>query len=189
MKRSYAYGFILFPLFAFWITVATGDTNRAVKVIDDLKHGRGKVGTYRALIIGINDYKDPKIPDLKTPLNDTRALADLLQSKYGFTVETINEKKATRKQIYSGAVVEAPGKTAITLEANVPGAKVFVDGRPVGTTPLKDFSLSPGEHILTVDQHRLVLPVGRSRLVRTRLPRQQPRFPACPFPRTIIFSP
>jgi formylglycine-generating enzyme required for sulfatase activity len=52
----------------------------------------------------------------------------------------------------SGAQVSAPGRTAISLEANVSGAKVFVDGRPVGVTPLKDFSLPPGEHIVSVDQ-------------------------------------
>jgi formylglycine-generating enzyme required for sulfatase activity len=84
-----------------WFTTAIGEANRAIKVIDNLKHGSSKVGAYRALIIGINNYKDPKIPDLKTPLNDIKALADLLQCKYGFKVETITEKQATKERIYN----------------------------------------------------------------------------------------
>ena len=74
---------------------------RAINVIDDLKHGNSKIGTYRALIIGINDYKDPKIPDLETPLNDARSMADLLKNKYGFVVESILDKRATRKSVYN----------------------------------------------------------------------------------------
>jgi formylglycine-generating enzyme required for sulfatase activity len=334
MQRKRISGFILFCSVMFWITTAASDSNRAVRVIDDLRHGSGKVGSYQALIIAINDYKDDQIPDLETPLNDARAMAKLLQKKYGFAVETILGKEATKRKIYqalrrlsskakpddsiliyyaghgdldrhyksgwwipydaaagdsytyldnvevqnamrsmearhvllisdscysgtlfgrtramppvidnkyylnlyneksrwgmtsgnktpvadsgtnghsvfayqlikelrnnerpylstmelfthiapivsnnseqepkcrpirntgdmggefvflasSGAQVSAPGKTAISLEANVNGAKVFVDGRPVGITPLKDFSLSPGEHIISVDQ-------------------------------------
>ncbi len=59
------------------------------------------LGTYRALIIGINDYKDPKIPDLETPLQDARAMEDVLQNKYGFVVKTILDKNATRKSVYN----------------------------------------------------------------------------------------
>jgi formylglycine-generating enzyme required for sulfatase activity len=84
-----------------WTAETIAETRRGIYLIDDLKHGSSKVGTYRALIIGINNYKDPKIPDLRTPLNDTRAMADLLKSKYGFTVEMVIEKQATRKQIYN----------------------------------------------------------------------------------------
>jgi len=101
VRKSCTYGFIIFILSIFWINAASGDTNRAIKVIDDLKHGSGKVGEYRALIIGINDYKDPQIPDLETPLNDARAIAELLKVKYGFTVETILAKQATRERIYN----------------------------------------------------------------------------------------
>jgi formylglycine-generating enzyme required for sulfatase activity/uncharacterized caspase-like protein len=59
------------------------------------------LGTYRALIIGINDYKDPKIPDLETPLQDARAMEDVLQNKYGFVVKTILDKNATRRSVYN----------------------------------------------------------------------------------------
>ena len=57
-------------------------------------------GTYRALIIGNNDYKDPKkqwLP-LKTAISDASALAKLLEKDYGFK-DTILLKNATRKTI------------------------------------------------------------------------------------------
>jgi hypothetical protein len=44
-------------------------------------------GTYRALIIGNNDYRDSqgKWTPLKTAVSDAKAVAELLQSHYGFT--------------------------------------------------------------------------------------------------------
>jgi len=51
------------------------DATRGISVIDDLSHQSGKLGTYRALIIWINDYKDPKIPNLETAVNDAKAMA------------------------------------------------------------------------------------------------------------------
>jgi len=59
---------------------------RAVKVIDDLRHGSGKIGTFRALIIGINDYEDERIADLSTPLSDARATSPInAHSPFGLT--------------------------------------------------------------------------------------------------------
>ena len=74
---------------------------RAIKVIKHLSHQSGKLGPYRALIIGINDYVDPKIPDLETAVNDARALAKLLREKYGFRVELMLGREATKKAIYN----------------------------------------------------------------------------------------
>lgn len=34
----------------------------AINKREDLSHGCGKMGPYRALVIGINDYKDPNVP-------------------------------------------------------------------------------------------------------------------------------
>jgi formylglycine-generating enzyme required for sulfatase activity len=59
-----------------------------------------KAGTYRALIIGINDYQDPRIPDLKTPENDARELEQLLKKDYGFEdVVCLIGKDAGRSKI------------------------------------------------------------------------------------------
>jgi len=50
----------------------------------------------------------------------------------------------------SGAVVEEPGRTTLSVECNVAGARVLVDGSEVGRTPVTDAALSPGEHQVTV---------------------------------------
>lgn len=68
-------------------------------MVSDLKHGNDQLGTYRALIIGINDYKDSRIPDLKTAINDAQALGSLLNKRYGFKVEMLLGEKATKRGI------------------------------------------------------------------------------------------
>jgi Caspase domain len=75
-------------------------SSRGISVISDLSHKSGKLGTYKALIIGINDYSDPTIPDLETALNDANAMAKLLRERYGFQVKLLLDRKATRKAIY-----------------------------------------------------------------------------------------
>ncbi len=67
-------------------------SSRGIAVIGDLSHQSGKLGVYRALIIGINDYKDPKIPDLETAANDAHAMAELLKERYGFKVELLSNR-------------------------------------------------------------------------------------------------
>ena len=70
-----------------------------IKSKDDLNHKSGKLGAYRALVIGINDYQDKKIHSLKTAVNDAREVARVLQSKYGFKVDLLLDRRATRKEI------------------------------------------------------------------------------------------
>jgi len=101
MKRITVYTIVL-SLISFSMIAAAQDKRfRAIKVINDLSHKSGKIGTYRALIIGINDYKDSRIPDLATPLNDAKTMARILKTKYGFTVKTLLNRKATKKAIYN----------------------------------------------------------------------------------------
>ncbi|MFC1822104.1 caspase domain-containing protein, partial [Thermodesulfobacteriota bacterium] len=61
-------------------------------------------GVYRALLIGNNEYKDPEglwVP-LKTPIKDTEAIAEALQTHYGFNPDHITFlKNATRAEILS----------------------------------------------------------------------------------------
>ncbi len=80
---------------------ASQDKARAVKIISDLNHGGGCVGTYHALLVGINDYKDPGIPDLDTPVNDVNEMTTLLKDKYGFKVSRLINSKASRSGIYN----------------------------------------------------------------------------------------
>jgi len=41
----------------------------------------GKLGEYRALVIGIDNYQDPKIPALKTAVNDAKEMGGLLKER------------------------------------------------------------------------------------------------------------
>jgi Caspase domain len=52
-------------------------------------------GTYYALVIGINSYRD--FPTLKTPLNDATEIARVLKNRYGFVTTLLPD--ATRDQI------------------------------------------------------------------------------------------
>ena len=101
MKRITIYTIILSLISFSMILAAPNEGFRAIRVINDLGHKSGKIGTYRALIIGISDYKDSRIPDLETPLNDAQTMAGLLKTKYGFVVKTLLNRKATKKAIYN----------------------------------------------------------------------------------------
>jgi uncharacterized caspase-like protein len=93
--------FLLISIVCFLlIPLSIHAASRGISVISDLSHQSGKLGAYRALIIGINDYNDPKIPDLETAVNDAQAMANLLRERYGFQVELLLDRKATRKAIY-----------------------------------------------------------------------------------------
>lgn len=62
----------------------------------------GKIGTYWALIIGINQYADPRIPTLTTAVTDAEGVRDVLTERYGFEpqkVITLLNEHATRENI------------------------------------------------------------------------------------------
>lgn len=64
---------------------------------------RQPAGKRRALLIGINNYYDPRLTDLEYPLNDVSAFSELLSSPvYGFTVTRLTDEtplKPTRENI------------------------------------------------------------------------------------------
>jgi uncharacterized caspase-like protein len=57
-------------------------------------------GQYRALVVGNNNYRDPKghWPSLKTAVTDARAVAGLLKNAYGFS-DVVLLENATRREI------------------------------------------------------------------------------------------
>ena len=66
------------------------DGNRAQQIVSVIRLRdipNIEFGTYRALVIGINDYK--QLPALKTAVADARAVAETLETKYGFTVQLL----------------------------------------------------------------------------------------------------
>jgi formylglycine-generating enzyme required for sulfatase activity len=50
----------------------------------------------------------------------------------------------------AGPILEEPGKGSISIESNVDGAMVFLDGQELGLTPFADAKLSAGEHRIEV---------------------------------------
>jgi len=98
MRKALLFIFLLISIFL--LSEIPVDASRGISVISDLSHRSGKLGVYRALIIGINDYKDPKIPDLETAINDAKAMAELLRERYGFQVKLLLNQKATKEAIY-----------------------------------------------------------------------------------------
>ncbi|RPH50520.1 MAG: DUF1566 domain-containing protein [Desulfobacteraceae bacterium] len=87
------------------LTIAVASAHAAtergleIKNKNDLSHKSGKLGAYRALVIGINNYQDKKIPALKTAVHDAREFARLLQTRYGFKVTLLLDQQATRQAI------------------------------------------------------------------------------------------
>jgi hypothetical protein len=76
-------------------------SGRGVGRVEELDHGARDVGAYRALVIGINNYEDPAIPDLKTAVDDAKAMADVLEALYGFHVRLLLDGRAKKEMIYS----------------------------------------------------------------------------------------
>jgi hypothetical protein len=112
MKR---FGFIALIIAVLAIGVAPasaqqrggGFSQRLEKTVGELN--------YHALVIGINQYSSD-IPNLKTSVNDARAVKDLLISKFGFPASNVTElfnKKATRANI-----LRAFRELSITLTPN-----------------------------------------------------------------------
>ncbi len=81
-------------------TTTSAHSRRGIRVLSELSHGNVNIGRYLALVIGINDYEDEKISDLKTAVKDAEELAAILESRYGFQVELLVNEKATKKNIY-----------------------------------------------------------------------------------------
>lgn len=72
---------------------------------------------YYALIIGINDYEDPKIPDLDNPIKDAENLYNVLTTKYTFEKGNISFlKNPTLEQVYT--TLEGLGKM-LTINDNL----------------------------------------------------------------------
>ncbi len=82
-------------------TILYDDSN--INESEFINHNNPEVGNFCALIIGINDYQDEKISDLKTPVADIKAIAEVLQKNYGFQIDPQKDllinRRATRETI------------------------------------------------------------------------------------------
>lgn len=72
------------------------------------------IGNFRALVIGINDYVDERIPDLQTAVGDARSVADILRRSYGFSdVRLLLDRQAT-----DSAIIRALRRLATSSRGN-----------------------------------------------------------------------
>lgn len=85
----------------------------------------------------------------------------------------------------SAAVVEEPsreeGQATLSVECDVSGAKVFLDNRSLGITPLTDAAVSPGDHTVRVEKDgyepyrkSMLLEAGRSITLHVTLSEERP---------------
>ena len=100
MKKAGCLIYVLFSIFLFSAVLVDASRGLKIKRIEDLSHQSGKLGEYKALIIGINDYIDPSIPDLETAVYDARSIGSILKERYGFKVNFLLDREATKKSIY-----------------------------------------------------------------------------------------
>jgi hypothetical protein len=70
---------------------------RNVKDKDDAEVKATGPGSYYALVVGIDGYR--ALPKLKTPINDAKEVASVLESQYGFKTQLLMDP--TRDQIFS----------------------------------------------------------------------------------------
>ena len=80
-----------------------------IEPIEESISGIDNVGNYFALIIGINQYDDKRIPQLDNPIKDAKTLKNTLVQKYTFeNNNVIYLENANRKSIFK-ALVEIKG--------------------------------------------------------------------------------
>jgi formylglycine-generating enzyme required for sulfatase activity len=70
-----------------------------VSKIEDLDHKSGKLGSFNALFIAIDSYKDSKIPAVKSATKNAGELAAVLKKNYGFSTQFLMNGKATKSAI------------------------------------------------------------------------------------------
>ncbi len=76
--------YLLLGIIVFNVNTGLASKRTIVRQAKDFSHASGRIGNYKALIIGIDTYQDKEIEDLQTAVNDAKALADVLENRYGF---------------------------------------------------------------------------------------------------------
>jgi len=100
MKKSVFFTIISISCFLLAVTLTRSEDAQKITDVGDLSHRSGKIGAYRALIIGINKYKDKYIPSLTTARKDAEETAKLLEERYGFQTKLLLDDKATQKAVF-----------------------------------------------------------------------------------------
>ncbi len=102
-RLSLLFAVLLLPL-------AHSQTKRGLEPEPPQPGADGQLGSFYALVIGINDYHAP-LPALKSAVNDARAVGKILEEHYGFHVQYLLDAQATRFNI-----LDALGKYESSLQ-------------------------------------------------------------------------
>lgn len=86
---------ILFLVMAAWAVAASAD----VRTFDELDRRQGAVGSYKALVIGIDAYADKGIEGSAVAVKGARAVADALRHRAGFDVKLLTGRSAGRADV------------------------------------------------------------------------------------------
>ncbi len=100
MKKSVFFTIVSICCFFMIVTLTRSEDAQKITDVGDLNHRSGKLGNYRALIIGINKYKDKYIPSLTTARKDAEETAKLLEERYGFQTKLLLDDKATQEAVF-----------------------------------------------------------------------------------------
>jgi hypothetical protein len=70
---------------------------------------------------------------------------------------SLGREEMAQAQVATAPVPSTPGTTgrfvgALNVDSRPPGAKVFVDGKLAGTTPLQMAGLDAGEHVVRIER-------------------------------------
>jgi TPR repeat protein len=79
-------------------TALASAQSRGLDPIEQSSQGAAANGSYYALVIGIDAYHPP-LAQLKTAVDDAKAIGNLLHQRYGFQVTYLIDEKATRFNI------------------------------------------------------------------------------------------
>ena len=88
---------------ALFFTVMAQTVFCEVVKIEDMNHKSGKMGSFHALLIGIDDYRDKTIPGARSATRNAGELGGVLKRNYGFSTQFLLNAKATKDAI-TGAI-------------------------------------------------------------------------------------
>ena len=103
------------PVAGLAIVVGKGAAG-GLELVDDHVGGLGGQGVFaggdlfpvpHAVVVGISDYQDPGIPDLRFADKDAEAFANFLRSKAGGSVHSDNLQLLTNAHATAGRIAEA----------------------------------------------------------------------------------
>ena len=86
---------VIFLVLAVWAVVASAD----VGTFEELDRRHGAVGSYKALVIGIEAYADAGIAGSSVAVSGARRVADALKKEAGFDVKLLVNAEASRAAV------------------------------------------------------------------------------------------